>query len=431
MLTPPEREEYVVGSIVKAGKKLKKHYDDLSTEETLGQKQVKAATQGQRATREKERSSAVKTAAVTIPSTAGLSYLAFSPAQEAKVKENKTSTVTDITSGTMDSAFSKASKNPTKYVFMKAGQPHFKYKGQAVPFSLATEEDDVVLDMTPRSKKAVGGNGEYDPVQGYKEMYKTLERSLENAETEEQRKTIEKNFLKDTGNVPGTTVRDAMMELEEEGFFNREAKAKGGLPDLTGDGKITQADVLKGRGVFNEGGSMMMPPEGMPVDTYPNIPEDEMDEALASQLPDDEMEDDYIGYVMDESLDDDEQDYLAGVLQNDPRLSDILDKVITVASEFSGAGEVEGPGTGVSDSIPARLSDGEFVFTRKATDQIGADQLQTIMDDAERAYDGGYQMKAIGGYMQEDPEEQDSPLSQTDEEIKKLMMGANKMPSLQ
>lgn len=222
------------------------------------------------------------------------------------------------------------------------------------------------------------------------------------------------------------------MQMQEAAARQeKQPLAKGGLPDLTGDGEITQADVLKGRGVFNEGGSMMMPPEGMPVDTYPNIPEDEMDEALASQLPDNEMEDDYISYVMDESLDDDEQDYLAGVLQNDPRLSDILDKVITVASEFSGAGEVEGPGTGVSDSIPARLSDGEFVFTRKATDQIGADQLQTIMDDAERAYDGGYQMKAIGGYMQEDPEEQDSPLSQTDEEIKKLMMGANKMPSLQ
>ena len=311
--------------------------------------------------------------------------------------------------------------------------------------------------------------------------------------------------------------------------FKRQPLSKGGkFPDLTGDGEVTQADVLKGRGVFREGGgitpkehinaaflllqdgeytdreaivqaarqlgkatseeelkdlkfdiksrfarsnenfpeetkfipedlktkidnfnlgdstykifveerenkaegSLMMPEEGMPVDTYPNIPEDEMDEALASQLPDDEMEEDYISYVMDESLDDEEQDYLVGVLQNDPRLSDILDKVITVASEFSGAGEVEGPGTGVSDSIPARLSDGEFVFTRKATDQIGADQLQTIMDDAERAYDGGYQMKAIGGYMQEDPEEQSSPLSKTDEEIKKLMMGANKMPSL-
>ena len=66
------------------------------------------------------------------------------------------------------------------------------------------------------------------------------------------------------------------------------------FPDLTGDGKVTQADVLKGRGVFQEGGSMMMPEEGMPVDTYPNIPEDEMDEALASQLPDDEMEEEYI-----------------------------------------------------------------------------------------------------------------------------------------
>lgn len=33
--------------------------------------------------------------------------------------------------------------------------------------------------------------------------------------------------------------------------------AKGGsLPDLTGDGKITRADVLKGRGVFRKGGSV-------------------------------------------------------------------------------------------------------------------------------------------------------------------------------
>ena len=174
-------------------------------------------------------------------------------------------------------------------------------------------------------------------------------------------------------------------------------------------------------------GSMMMPTEGVPVDTYPNIPEDEMEEAMASQLPDEEMEDNYIEYVMDESLNNDEQNYLADVLQNDPRLSDILDKVITVASEFSGAGEVDGPGTGVSDSIPARLSDGEFVMTRKATDQIGADNLQRMMDDAERAYDGGLQSMAVGGMVEnENPEN----MSRTDEEIRKLMMGANQMPSL-
>ena len=51
------------------------------------------------------------------------------------------------------------------------------------------------------------------------------------------------------------------------------------FPDLTGDGEVTQADILKGRGVFQEGGTLMMPEEGMPVDTYPNIPADEMAEA--------------------------------------------------------------------------------------------------------------------------------------------------------
>ena len=35
---------------------------------------------------------------------------------------------------------------------------------------------------------------------------------------------------------------------------------KGGMPDLTGDGKVTQADVLKGRGVFKKGGKV---PKGM------------------------------------------------------------------------------------------------------------------------------------------------------------------------
>lgn len=33
-------------------------------------------------------------------------------------------------------------------------------------------------------------------------------------------------------------------------------KAGGKLPDLTGDGKVTQADVLKGRGVFKAGGKV-------------------------------------------------------------------------------------------------------------------------------------------------------------------------------
>ena len=175
-----------------------------------------------------------------------------------------------------------------------------------------------------------------------------------------------------------------------------------------------------------ENGSMLVPPE-MPVDTYDNIPEDEKEAAKASQLPDDEMEEDYTDYVLEESLDTEDQEYLMNALEGDERLSGIFDKVMDVAGEFSGEGEVEGLGTGVSDSIPARLSDGEFVFTKKATDQLGADQLQTMMDDAERAYDGGLMKKAFGGLT-------DSGMSEIEEEdeesvIRSRMISADSMPS--
>ena len=227
-------------------------------------------------------------------------------------------------------------------------------------------------------------------------------------------------------------------------------KAPGGkaFPDLTGDGKVTQADILKGRGVFGHGGessmSILVPMERMPVDTYPNIPPEEMEEALESQLPDDEMEDKYVDYILSESLSDDEQEYLMDALEKDERLSDIMDKVITVAGEFTGEGEVKGPGTGVSDSIPARLSDGEFVFTRKATDQIGAEKLQRMMDDAERDYDKGELKKmAFGGMnrMMDDPTMDDRrrrqadmfgimPEDEQEEEIKRQMISSNRMPSV-
>ena len=168
--------------------------------------------------------------------------------------------------------------------------------------------------------------------------------------------------------------------------------------------------------------------EDMPVDTY--TPEDQMN-AEASQLPDEEMEGDFVDFVLDEALEPEEQDYLMGALEADPRLSEIFDKVVGTASEFSGEGEVEGPGTGVSDSIPARLSDGEFVMTQKATDQIGADNLQSLMDEAERAFEGGLQRMdyAFGGEVDSDEEgllEKDE-----DEEIKKQMITANRMPSVE
>ena len=118
-------------------------------------------------------------------------------------------------------------------------------------------------------------------------------------------------------------------------------------------------------------------------------------------LPDEEMEDNYIDFILDEALSEEEEDMLMSKLQQDEQLSMLFDKVIEVASEFAGSGPVEGPGSGVSDSIPARLSDGEFVFTAKAAKEIGADELMRMMKDAEANADARQEMRH-GGDVEEE-----------------------------
>lgn len=185
---------------------------------------------------------------------------------------------------------------------------------------------------------------------------------------------------------------------------------------------------------YNEG-SMLTTPEMELEDTYDNIPEDEMAAAEASQLPDDEMVDTFQDFVLGEALTEEEQDMLSEALESNAELAMVFDKVLDVAAEFSGEGSVEGIGTGVSDSIPARLSDGEFVFTKKAVDSIGAENLQLMMDEAERAFDEGSRVpKAFGG-LTEDPLEDEkingmSSVNGTNAEIKKTMLSANRMPSV-
>jgi len=124
-----------------------------------------------------------------------------------------------------------------------------------------------------------------------------------------------------------------------------------------------------------------------PMVEKPMVEEPMMDEPEEEMLPDDEMEDEYLDFILDEALDSEEEDYLMSQLQGNDQLSEIFDKVIDVAQEFAGSGPVEGPGSGVSDSIPARLSDGEFVFTAKAVEEIGADNLMAMMKDAEMKAD--------------------------------------------
>ena len=127
-----------------------------------------------------------------------------------------------------------------------------------------------------------------------------------------------------------------------------------------------------------------------------------------TMLPDEEMEEDYVDYVVEETLSNEDRNYLIDALEKDDRLSVIFDQVVETAHEFSGSGTVEGPGTGKSDSIPARLSDGEFVFTTKATEEIGSDNLMSMMKDAEAAV-GQRQMAYDGGMIREEKEVMAAP----------------------
>ena len=107
-------------------------------------------------------------------------------------------------------------------------------------------------------------------------------------------------------------------------------------------------------------------------------------------------------------LDSDEEQLLEEVIEMHPGIMDVIVKLS--AKEFTGEGEVDGPGTGTSDSIPAMLSDGEFVFTAKATKQLGVDKLRKMMKSAEAEYDNsmavqdsqmesGQPMMANGGLL--------------------------------
>ena len=300
-------------------------------------------------------------------------------------KEENASEPTKKQATAFEKAFSKAHN---------AGKETFMFKGK-----------EYTTDV--RKGKSEGG-----VMNKLKEKIRSLLAAQEQAETAEAKERIQEQL----DSYSEEEMREALKseDTPEEGLFDN-------------NNRIDQ-EPKKIRLRKEEGGSMLVPPE-MPVDTF--TPEEQAN-AEESQLPDDEMEEDYMGYVLGQSLDDSEQEYLMGALESDPRLSEIFDKVVTTASEFSGAGEVEGPGTGVSDSIPARLSDGEFVMTEAATSEIGADNLQTMMDDAERRAIGGeirstYQM---GGLLGTPPKQQEMLEEEEENLINQTMLGANQMPSL-
>ena len=125
----------------------------------------------------------------------------------------------------------------------------------------------------------------------------------------------------------------------------------------------------------------LLKPEGM----------DEMPMDDEEDITDEDLEG--MDAIIDTSaLSDEEEQLLDEAVEMHPELEAIIPKL--VATEFTEDGEVEGPGTGTSDSIPALLSDGEFVFTAKAVKNIGVDKLRKMMKQAEADYDAGIQSQA-------------------------------------
>ena len=346
---------------------------------------------------------------------------------------------------------------------------------------LASTDFEKLGEFVEREAKNEGGEVGDSDVDKLIMFSKDYEEQYGAAKTDKSRATIDKRFNEIKDSFDDETIFQAMVKMnDEEGregkfgggllasVFSKvlgssgagkivaegqepEAKtgiigkivAKGQLPEaITGITKMEGPDPIEpsnnelsasaplaAQGTttaigYAEGGSLLA--DDIPVDTYDNIPEDEKSEVKASQLPDDEMEDEYAEHVMDEALTPEDQEYLLSALEGDDKLGDIFDKIMDTAGVFAGNGAVEGPGTGTSDSIPARLSDGEFVFTRKATDQIGTEKLQAMMDDAERAYDGGLIKEKDGGALNKSILEMEDP----DKGVHGQMLSANAMPSV-
>jgi hypothetical protein len=219
--------------------------------------------------------------------------------------------------------------------------------------------------------------------------------SEEEVEQMETRKHL-KNVLGDkTANTLLTSDRDSP---EFKQAFDKAVVEEGMGPD----GLAFELNKLRGetpaipkddnRIIRAEGGSLladdmaMINEEDMPTEETHMMPDGtEMPGATHEEdmAPDGEMEKEFLDFILDEALSPEEEDMLMSRLEQDEELAMLFDKVIDVAQEFAGSGPVEGPGSGVSDSIPARLSDGEFVFTAAAVEEIGADNLMAMMKEAE------------------------------------------------
>ena len=190
---------------------------------------------------------------------------------------------------------------------------------------------------------------------------------------------------------------DNEIKSLESKVSTRITAADGGYMD---ENQIAEETPL----ALNIGGAVRRPEERRDYQAYAegDMVEDESlltpmgmeDDAMMAETnmemeAEDDMEDDmdYDSILDTSALSEEEETVLDEAIEMHPELEAILPKL--VATEFTEDELVEGPGDGTSDSIPALLSDGEFVFTAKAVKNIGVDRLRKMMKSAEESYDAG------------------------------------------
>ena len=193
------------------------------------------------------------------------------------------------------------------------------------------------------------------------------------------------------------------QEQELEVYKAKDRKVEMAIGGVVGNESISKYNQRPDYQAYAEGDVVEdeMPDEDMPPMEELKVEEESLLQPMGmdDEMPMDDEEDisdedlEGMDAIIDTSaLSDEEEQLLDEAVEMHPELEAIIPKL--VATEFTEDGEVEGPGTGTSDSIPALLSDGEFVFTAKAVKNIGVDKLRKMMKQAEADYDAGIESQA-------------------------------------
>ena len=221
---------------------------------------------------------------------------------------------------------------------------------------------------------------------------KLIEEKIDQLETQ-------KEITDDTAEQRNIDNQIAKLEKQKTKV---KAVATGGLMKMSiggAAGTSERYDRRKDYQAYAEGDMVedesLMTPTGMNTEEMDGIAEANMEMEAEDNMDMGDMD----AVVDTSALSEEEEKVVDDAVEMFPELEAIIPKI--VATEFTDDGEVEGPGTGTSDSIPALLSDGEFVFTAKAVKHIGVDKLRKMMKDAEAAYDAGMQSQEADAAMAE------------------------------